>query len=300
MSLRLGLRVDADTLRGTRQGVPGLLRVMDRYQVRASFFFSVGPDNMGRNLWRLLKPAFLQKMLRTRAPSLYGYDILLMGTAWPGPMIGPRCKEAIRAVADAGHEIGVHAWDHFTWQHRLDRLPDERLASESLRAHDMIAEIAGAAPVCAAAPGWKASDAMLLLRERFNYKYASDCRGESLFRPAVQGRALITPQIPTTLPTFDELMGAGAVSVDNYNEAIINTIKAEALNVYTIHAEVEGIAYAELFAGLLESMKEREIAAAPLGTLLPREAATLPEGRIERGVASGRADWVSVQANVRG
>ncbi len=293
MSVPVALRVDVDTLRGTRRGVPELIRTLDRHQVRASFFFSVGPDNMGRNLWRMINPAFLKKMVRSGAPSLYGWDILLMGTAWPGPKIGPRCRDAIRAVARAGHEIGVHAWDHFTWQHRLESLSPERIAAESQKAHDMIAEIAAQAPCSAAAPGWKVSDDMLELRDRLGYRYASDCRGGSMFRPVVRGRALRTPQIPATLPTFDEL--TGAVTPENFNAAVIGLVRPDALNVYTIHAEAEGIAYAGLFDRLLGSFKERGFGAVPLGSLLPPDPAALPEGMIGRGVVSGRADWVSVQ-----
>lgn len=291
---QVGLRIDVDTLRGTRIGVPNLNKLLFQHGIRASFFFSMGPDNMGRNLWRLLRPAFLAKMLRTKAPNLYGWDILLRGTLWPGPEIGKRCADQIRKTATAGHEVGLHAWDHHRWQTRIDTLDRPAIAREVGQGYDKLTQILGRPPDGFAAPAWRVTPAALDVLEAFPFRFQSDCRGYSLFRPVVSGRRLSHVQVPATLPTYDELLGRQCTP-ETYNAYLLERIRPDGLNVLTIHAEVEGISCLPLFQDFLEEAKRRGIAFEPLGGLLSRHQ-TIPEAAIHQAAAAGREGWLACQA----
>jgi undecaprenyl phosphate-alpha-L-ara4FN deformylase len=291
--MKVGLRVDADTLRGTVEGMPSLLAALDARGITASIFFSVGPDNMGRHLWRLLRPAFLRKMLRTGAPSLYGWDILLRGTAWPGPRIGPRAAGVIRAAAAAGHEIGLHAWDHHRWQRHALHLEPEEIRAELARGVEALAAILGRAPRCSAAPGWVCSEAVLVAKDAFDFDYNSDCRGERVFRPVVGDQLLAQVQVPVSLPTWDEAVGR-AVSAEGWEAWLLARMRPDRLNVLTVHAEVEGLACAAGFARFLDAAGERGVTFVPLGTLAA-EAAAVP-GRLAQRTIPGREGLVACLA----
>ncbi len=292
--VKAGLRIDVDTLRGTRLGVPALCDILKRHGVAATFFFCLGPDNMGRHLWRLLKPKFLWKMLRTNAAGLYGWDILLRGTFWPGPRIGERCADIIRAAA-CDHEIGVHAWDHHRWQARIARMDASAIRNCIRQAHDALTHIAGREPDAFAAPSWKANDTVLSVTSEFPFRYQSDCRGHCLFRPVVNGTPMSRPQVPVTLPTYDEIVGPGGVPRTQYNEHLLGLIRPNALNVLCIHAEVEGIACKDMFDEFLRKSRERDIEWVPLGRLLPNPS-EIPPGRIEPRAIPGREGWIAQQA----
>ncbi|MGA9177174.1 MAG: 4-deoxy-4-formamido-L-arabinose-phosphoundecaprenol deformylase [Desulfobacterales bacterium] len=290
----IGLRIDVDTFRGTKTGVPNLCKILAEHNLNASFFFSVGPDNMGRHLWRLLRPAFFMKMLRSKAASLYGWDILLKGTFFQGPLIGERLAEVIARVPNHGHEIGLHAWDHFHWQVHIDTMDRQTIRRSLEKGYDQLMRITGKPPICSAVPAWKCNNKVLLEKERLHFNYNSDCRGRSIFYPVIDGETLSQPQIPVTLPTYDEVIGHKGVSAENYNGYIFSLMKPEDLNVLTIHAEVEGISCAKMFDQFLKKARAKGISFVPLGSFL-KENIPVGNSSIVPGKISGREGWISVQ-----
>jgi len=113
---RIALKVDVDTLRGTREGVPKLLSMLAAAQAQATFLFSLGPDHTGWALRRVFRPGFLTKVSRTSVVSNYGLRTLMYGVLLPGPDIGRKGAAEMRAARAAGHECGIHTWDHVYWQ----------------------------------------------------------------------------------------------------------------------------------------------------------------------------------------
>lgn len=294
---RVGLRIDVDTWRGTREGMPRLLETLALHGVRASVFFSVGPDNMGRHLWRLAKPAFLWKMLRSNAVSLYGWDILLAGTAWPGRLIGRGNVEVMRQTART-HEVGLHAWDHFAWQTWAGVWRPEQLHRHIEQGKTELEDLLGQAVTCSAVAGWRADQRVIEAKQCFGFRYNSDCRGSTLFRPQLVNGALGTVQIPVSLPTWDEVVGS-TVKPQQFNRYLLDAIhSAPGTPVYTIHAEVEGIAFLQQFSALLTMAHLEGLQFCPLGELLPTSDSDLPIGKVVRGTIQGREGWLGCQQGV--
>jgi undecaprenyl phosphate-alpha-L-ara4FN deformylase len=292
--MQVGLRVDVDTFRGTRDGVPALCDLFVRHAICASFFFSVGPDNMGRHLWRLVRPAFLWKMVRTRATRLYGWDILLKGTLWSGPVIGRKLGHIIRAASEAGHEVGLHAWDHYAWQTHLETMDRDTIHRVLHQGVALLTDILGRPPTCSAAAAWKANDLVLLAKSHFPFAYNSDCRGDSVFYPVVHGTSLAQPQIPVTLPTYDEVIGHHGIVDRNYNDYLLALLHPGKLNVLTVHAEVEGCGRLDMFARFVEQALARGVSFVPLGALLV-DAAPISAAALVAQTIHGRDGWVSCQ-----
>ncbi|MPM73197.1 putative 4-deoxy-4-formamido-L-arabinose-phosphoundecaprenol deformylase ArnD [bioreactor metagenome] len=134
---------------------------------------------------------------------------------------------------------------------------------------------------------------MLTLKEKFHFRYNSDCRGETIFLPVVDGTELSTPQIPLSMPTYDELLGRNGVAHANYNEKLLEFASPDKMNLLTVHAEVEGGVCAGMFEEFLHLAAARGIELVPPGALLP--AGGIPPGRIVQREIPGREGILAVQ-----
>lgn len=295
----LVLKVDVDTWRGTREGVPRLQRLFEQQGVTATFLFCLGPDRTGRALRRALRPGFFSKVSRTSVVQHYGVKTLLYGTLLPAPDIGRREAHTLRAVRDAGFECGVHAWDHTTWQDYV-ATRDAAWTREQLRlAVERFTEIFGEAPRMHGAAGWQMNPAAYGLLGEFGFAAASDCRGTQPFQPVdAAGRFLGPPQLPTTLPTLDELIGRDGWTEDNVHQALLTQTKRtpRTLEVYTLHAELEGQRLLPTLQRLLEGWRaqgKRFVTLGEAAAALPREV--LPKLVPAVGEVPGRSGTLAVE-----
>ena len=180
--MKLAIKIDVDTYRGTTDGVPRLVELLRKHNADATFLFSLGPDRTGRAIRRILRPGFFSKVQRTSVLQHYGLRTLLYGTLLPGPDIGVRCASTLQRVAAARFETGIHCWDHVRWQDFVALQDAAWTEREMARALQRYLEIFGRAARTWGAAGWQTNRHAAWVQEQ-TCDYASDTHGREPFRP---------------------------------------------------------------------------------------------------------------------
>jgi peptidoglycan/xylan/chitin deacetylase (PgdA/CDA1 family) len=244
------------------RAVPRIVEILVRHGAAATFYFNLGPDRLHRLL--------------------------------PGRAIASRASAAMQAVRDAGCELGLYGWDTVRWPHRVAP-GDARWVESALgRACQTFERLAGEPPRTHAAPEWHTSRHALRLTQRFGLEYASDTRGIRPFMPVCEGELVLCPQLPTTLPTLDELMERA----DTAHERVLEATAAggEADDVFTLRAESAGGALAAAFERLLEGWRARGCEIVALRTVLESlEPARLPRHVVAWSELPGRSRRFALQ-----
>ncbi|MCB9896556.1 MAG: polysaccharide deacetylase family protein [Planctomycetes bacterium] len=289
-------KVDVDTHDGMRDGVPRLLEGFAAAGVHATFFLSFGPDNAGKAIVNVLRrKGFLKKMLKTGAPSLYGWRTILSGTLLPARLIALRFPDLVRRIRDEGHEVGVHAWDHRLWQDHLpemDRAAVERQFARSFEAYE---SILGERPRAVAAPAWCATPTSLAVQDALGLDYASDMRGGPPGYPELDGYRATTLQVPSTQPCLEELLTEGRRDLAECARLVLAPPPGVHALVASVHAEVEGGVYRAFLDLLLDGVREAGHAVQRMDALAAAlRASTPPPDVIAARLAPlpGRADLV--------
>jgi hypothetical protein len=135
-------------------------------------------------------------------------------------------------------------------------------------------------------------------------RYASDTRGGPPFVPVLAQGTSSCPQLPTTLPTFDEILGVDGVDESTIADAVFRLSAAAAqpqpsdnLQVFTLHAELEGMRLLDAFESLLLKWREAGASITRMATI--HELAMqrpLPARAVVMGEVAGRSGLLAVQA----
>ncbi|HET9107819.1 MAG TPA: polysaccharide deacetylase family protein [Steroidobacteraceae bacterium] len=292
----IALKIDVDTYRGTREGVPRLAAALERAGARATFLFSLGPDHTGRAIKRVFRRGFLGKVRRTSVTRHYGVRTLMYGVLLPGPHIARRCADTLREIARRGFEVGVHTYDHIKWQDGVARASEPWTRRQIVLAREEFIRVFDRPPQAHGAAGWQVNEAVPALERELGFRYASDTRGTGPFVPVVAGKEIAVPQLPTTLPTLDELIGREDLDGIDPIEHLLELTAAGKDQIFTLHAELEGGTYLEGFERLLQAWRGRGFHLTDLGSYAQTlELERLPRCPIVSGTVAGRSGNLAIQ-----
>lgn len=173
MKPTIALRIEVPGYRACA-ALPALIALLQSQEAGASFLFGLSNDWLGRSPTR-------------------------------------HARSLLEQVPAAGFDIGIFGWQPSQWLKRAAAAPAAWVSEQFAQARAAFEKTFGCAPQLTAAPGWQGNPHALRLTQRLGFARASDTRGRHPFIPVWNGEIVRCPQIPVTLPTFDEL----AVASDN-------------------------------------------------------------------------------------
>jgi peptidoglycan/xylan/chitin deacetylase (PgdA/CDA1 family) len=293
----IGLKIDVDTSEGMKQGVPRLLDLLNALNIRASFFVPMGKDHTGWTAKRVFtRKGFLKKVKRVGVVETYGIKTLMYGLLLPGPNIAKKNRPILQQIIAAGHEAGIHGYDHVSWHDHVCEWNETKTLKILRQACTVYEEMLGQRACSFAAPGWMINPHALGFLEKNSFLYSSDTRGVSPFLPDMGGRHFGILQIPTTLPTLDEVVGIAGDEPVLLSRHFVGLL-TEDLNILTIHAELEGNRWTGFLKAFIQQSLDQGFVYKRLNDIAMtiQERGHIPRCTISYGVVEGRAGDVSCQ-----
>ena len=295
----LSIKIDVCTHDGMRDGVPRLLEQLRRHAARATFFLAFGPDNSGKALRHAWRPSFVRKMLKSSAPSLYGWRTMLSGTLLSARPIATNHPDLVRRIEAEGHEVALHAWDHRRWQDHLFAMDDAEITAHFRQECEAYEAILGHAPRASGAAAWVVSERSLAVADSFGFLFASDLRGGPPCRLRHGAKLFATPQIPTVGRCIEELLTQGLRGDAALASALLADLRSAETAVFAVHAEVEGGPFATVLERLLPQLAE-QFGAPRLLSDVARELsrAAWPVRRLDYTRLPGRSGQVATSSEL--
>ena len=296
MHKTIGIKVDVDTFEGMRNGVPVLLDIFQQHDVKASFFVPMGKDNTGRTVKRVFRKGFLKKAGRVGVLDTYGAKTLMYGLVLPGPQIARKNMVLIKRILDHGHELGIHGHDHVRWHDSIKHFDERETRREIERLLTVYRIIVGEEARSFAAPGWMTNPFALKMFEERGLVYTSDTRGTCPFYPEMGGLDFSMLQVPTTLPTLDEVIGVISADEKALVEYYLGLL-TDGLNIMTVHTELEGKRWSGFLASFIAEALGRGFSFMRLIDIAGefRKKEDVPVCGVEYGSVPGRAGEVCCQ-----
>jgi peptidoglycan/xylan/chitin deacetylase (PgdA/CDA1 family) len=269
-AMMFSLRIDIDTFKGLKKGIPRILNILGDFNMKASFYCTLG--------WHGdIMSTLRQKIRSMRVSTENSFSLLTYGTEFDKTtnfldetkrLFFPRRfgseLELLRRISREGHEVGPHGYVHKNW---LNITADEMhrefeaMVSEYCR-------IFGVLPRSWSAPFGVINDSAIRLTEAFGLNINSYLGGKEIFHPLIDGSVCHHVMVPVTIEItkrhipplhyFSRILGISDRSSVRRTARLIDTQICERGWASTFaHAEFEGFERPDLLRRLLKHVHSK-------------------------------------------
>lgn len=215
------LRADIETSNCLIKGIPALLKILRKYDLKATFFIPMGPDRilMGFNKFRL------KTYIKLSPIKKFGFWAILKGIIHQNPDMGNLCiRVGLNHLSE--YEIALHGYDHACWAKSIHKKRPKEVRELFMTGYNEYRRVFGRKPLGFASPEFQWTPETLNLLDELGFLYGSDFKAKAPFKPTIGGIAYKTIQIPVTLPNLEELSWAG-LGDERAVKAIVKSIEAK-------------------------------------------------------------------------
>ena len=245
------LRIDLESDKGIKEGVPKILDLLKKHKIKASFYLSMGGES---NFLEILKHRSSLKTSGERKIKLWSLKDKLRMVFFPIDFV-KKNKRILRRIINEGHELGLHGWKHREWTRDLERINIKKKVKKSVKKYS---KIFGKKPISFASPGFNTNNSVLRILEKNHIKFISDFPGDKLKKHNNLKNIPITIHGKNKTPIIEYL-----VSMNKNDEEILDIIKKEIkkkdLSSLYIHGMFEARFKIKLLEEIFKFIKERKI-----------------------------------------
>jgi len=247
------LRVDLESQKGISKGSPKLLKLLDEFGFKVSFYVTMGGEP---NIFEILEYRGKLKSAGERKIKIWTLREKIRMVLSPIDFV-TKNKNILKNALEKGHEIGIHGWKHRTWSRGLEKLNIEKQINDSIKKYTKLFK---KKPYSFTAPTFRTNEKVISILDRNGIKVISDYPGEKPFK--IRGTNVIN--VPITIkgknntPIIEYLVSQG-MNDEEILDYLKKHISEKDYSVLYIHGLFECIQKTDLLRKLFSYLKEEKI-----------------------------------------
>jgi len=245
------LRIDLESNKGIKKGLPKLLDLLKKYNIKASFYLVMGGES---NIFELLKYRKKLTSSNERILKLWSLKEKLRMALFPKDFVKEN-KKILRRILEEGHELGLHGWKHRAWARGLYKINIKEHIIKSKRKYEKIFQ---KEPISFSAPGFNINNKVLKALEENGILFISDFPGES---PKFYGKIKNVPMTilsENKMPIIEYYISKKKTDEEIF-EIIRKNIKSKNLSSFYIHGLFEARFKIELLEKIFKFINKEKI-----------------------------------------